>query len=192
MKARADTFCSVKAMIAILPLVWCAALLAADAPRIDGIPLFNHAVGTWNGTGTNLVLADKSKLIVTDTWTGEFGMEGTAFVQTGSVKLSSDVGYEYRWVYKVEAKSGRIFALYKDSRDMQGIFLADLSADQNKLIVFPVDINGKPTKDGMFSTVSFKDGRLFFETEVRDKAGKPQVQSSVTCAKQDNSRATRD
>jgi hypothetical protein len=138
------------------------------------------------------VVADKSKLIVTDTWTGEFGMNGTAFVQTGAVKLSSDVGYEYRWVYKIEAKSGRLFALYKDSRDKQGVFLADLSADQNKVTVFPVDVNGKSTKDGIFSTVSFKDGRLFFETEIRDKEGKPQMQSSVTCAKRDNSPATRD
>jgi hypothetical protein len=151
-------------------MAFCAAARAADSPQIDGIPLFKHAVGTWNGTGTSQVLADKSKLIVTDTWTGEFGMNGTAFVRTGTVKLSSDVGYEYRWVYKIEAKSGRVFALYKDSRDTQGIFLADLSADQNKLTVFPVEVNGKPIKDGIFSTISFKEGRLFFETEVRDKA----------------------
>ncbi|HEY2125301.1 MAG TPA: hypothetical protein VGG94_07540 [Chthoniobacterales bacterium] len=182
-----------KAMVVVMMLLACrAAATAGDSPRIEAIPLFKQAAGTWDGTGTNLVLADKSKLIVTDTWTGEFGMDGTAFVQTGTVKLSSEVGYDYRWVYKIETKSGRIFALYKDSRDTQGVFLADLSADQNKLTMFPVDAGGKPTKAGMFSTISFKDGRLFFETEVRDREGKPQVQSSVTCAKQDNSRATRD
>lgn len=181
-----------KAMFVIMLLAGYAAASAEDSPRIDSIPLFKHAIGQWSGTGTNRVVADKSKLIVTDTWTGEFGMDGTAFIQTGTVKLSSDVGYEYRWVYKIEAKSGRIFALYKDSRDTQGIFLADVSADQNKLALFPVDINGASTKAGMFSTVSFKDGRLFFETEVRDRDGKPQTQSAVTCAREDNSRATRD
>ena len=181
-----------KPLFLALLAVCFAVAVEADPARIDSISLFKHSVGTWTGTGTSLVGPNKSKLSVTDNWKGEFGMEGKAFVQTGTVKLSSDVSYEYRWVYQIEPKSGRVVALYSDSKDTKAVCLAVLADGQEKLTVTPIDTTGAAARAGLFSTLSFKDGRLSYEAEVRDENGNAVVQSSVVCVKQENNTATRD
>lgn len=192
MRTDPDRFRRMKPLFLALLSVCFAVAVEAEPSRIDSISLFKHLVGTWTGTGTSLVGESKSKLAVTDNWKGEFGMEGKAFVQTGTVKLSSDVSYEYRWVYQIEPKSERVVGLYSDSKDTKAVCLAVLADDQEKMTVTPIDTTGAAAKAGLFSTLSFKDGRLSYETEVRDEDGKTLVQSSVVCVPQENNAATRD
>ena len=192
MRSGADRLRRMKSFLFTLLSVFFTFALQAEPPRIDGISFFKHSVGTWTGTGNSLVVANKSKLTVTDNWKGEFGMEGKAFVQTGTIKLSSDVSYDYRWVFQIEPKSGRVIALYSDSKDMKAVCLTSLAVDQEKFTITPIDTTGAPAKAGPYATLSLKDGRLSSETEVRDQDGKAVTQSSIVCVKQDGMAPTRD
>jgi hypothetical protein len=158
--------------------------LKAEPPRPDALSFFKQSVGTWKGKGTSVVGPNKSKLEVVDEWKADFAMEGTAFVQVGTVKLSNGNTFQYRWVYRVDPKSQKLMALYTDSKNARTAFLVQLADDQQKLSVTPVDATGAPVKSGLFSTVYFKEGGLAYDAELRDGEGKPIVQTTVSAAKE--------
>jgi len=159
--------------------------LRAESPRPDGMTFFKQSVGSWNGKGTSVVGPNKSKLEVTDDWKGEFADGGNAFVQTGKVTLSNGSSFDYRWIYKVDPKNGKLMGLYADSHQTRTLFSVQLAEDQSKLSVVPLNAAGTPSITGVFCTLYFKDGRLLYDAEVRDEGGKPFIQTTVACVKQD-------
>lgn|GEM_PF-5520585 len=155
----------------------------AQVPRLDTIAFFKEAIGLWKGKGTSIAGPDKNKLEVIDDWESQFAKEGTLFIQVGTVKLSNGTGFQYRWVYQVDPKSQKLIAVYNDSKKIQDIFLVELADNQTRISVAPRDATGAPAKGGLFTTTYLKEGQLVYDAEVRDREGKPFIQTRLAAVR---------
>lgn len=157
--------------------------LPSIGQKVGDIEFFKNATGVWSGKGEAAVAVaegqEKKKMSVVDKWKGQLVSDGKVFLQDGRVDLGNDGGFGYRWMYRYEDK--RLIAHYADSTNQGGICEVKVSADKKSITLSPLTTEKKASKTGLFTTVTLKNGAYIYDAELRDKTGKVNVKTHVSC-----------